>query len=122
MSFEPSSLAPFATSIGFGGVAGFLIGYAIKKVMKVMLIIIGLIFVAFIYLEYNKVLSIDWSKIQLSVVDGLSGFVNMTNGNIPSEFPFPSGGDQLISAALTNYGIPITGSLAAGFVVGFMKG
>jgi uncharacterized membrane protein (Fun14 family) len=120
MSFEPSSLASFATSIGFGGVAGFLVGYAIKKVMKVLLIIIGLIFVAFIYLEYNKILSIDWSKIQLSVVDGLSGFVNMTNGNIPSEFP--SGGDQLISAALTNYGIPITGSLAAGFVVGFMKG
>jgi uncharacterized membrane protein (Fun14 family) len=120
MSFEPSSLASFATSIGFGGVAGFLVGYAIKKVMKVLLIIIGLIFVAFIYLEYNKILSIDWSKIQLSVVDGLSGFVNMTNGNIPSEFP--SGSDQLISAALTNYGIPITGSLAAGFVVGFMKG
>jgi uncharacterized membrane protein (Fun14 family) len=120
MSFEPSSLAPFATSIGFGGVAGFLIGYAIKKVMKVMLIIVGLIFVGFIYLEYHKVLSIDWNKIQLSVENGLSGIVNMTNGNIPAEFP--SGGDQLVSAALTNYGIPITGSLAAGFVIGFIKG
>ena len=120
MSFEPSSLASFVTSRIWGS-SRFLIGYAVKKVMKVMLIINGLIFVAFIYLEYNKVLSIDWSKIQLSVVDGLSGFVNMTNGNIPSEFPFPSGDDQLISVALTNYGIPITGSLAADFVVGFMK-
>jgi hypothetical protein len=40
----------------------------------------------------------------------------MTSGNIPAEFP--SDGDQLISAALTNYGIPITGSIAAGFVIG----
>jgi hypothetical protein len=37
--------------------------------------------------------------------DGLSGIVNMTSGKIPAEFP--SGGDQLISTALTNYGIPI---------------
>jgi hypothetical protein len=44
----------------------------------------------------------------------------MTSGKIPAEFP--SGGDQLISAALTNYGIPITGSIAAGFVIGFIKG
>jgi uncharacterized membrane protein (Fun14 family) len=120
MSFDPSSLASFATSIGFGGVAGFLIGYALKKVMKVILIIVGLIFVGFIYLEYHKVLSIDWNKIQLSVENGLSGIVNMTNGSIPAEVPWGSG--QLISATLTNYGIPITGSLAAGFVIGFVKG
>ena len=37
--------------------------------------------------------------------DGLSGIVNMIIGKIPAEFP--SGGDQLISAAVTNYGIPI---------------
>lgn len=120
MSFDPSSLASFATSIGFGGVAGFLIGYALKKVMKVMLIIVGLIFVGFIYLEYHKVLSIDWNKIQLSVENGLSGIVNMTNGNNTPEVPWGSG--QLISATLANYGIPITGSLAAGFVIGFVKG
>ena len=103
MSFDPSSLASFATSIGFGGVAGFLIGYALKKVMKVILIIVGLIFVGFIYLEYHKVLSIDWNKIQLSVENGLSGIVNITNGNIPTEVPWGDG--QLISATLTNYGI-----------------
>jgi hypothetical protein len=71
-------------------------------------------------LEYHKVLSIDWNKIQLSVENGLSGIVNITNGDIPAEVTL--GGGQLISATLTNYGIPITGSLAAGFVVGFMKG
>jgi hypothetical protein len=60
------------------------------------------------------------NKIQLSVENGLCGIVNMTNVDIPAEVPL--GGDQLISATLTNYGIPITGSLAAGFVIGFMKG
>ncbi|MGA7542012.1 MAG: FUN14 domain-containing protein [Nitrososphaeraceae archaeon] len=105
---------------GIGGAAGFLIGYAINKVMKILLIIGGLILVGFIYFGYHRVLNIDWNKIRLSVEDGLSGIVNMTSGKIPAEFP--SGGDQLISAALTNYGIPITGSIAAGFVIGFIKG
>ncbi|MGA8107178.1 MAG: FUN14 domain-containing protein [Nitrososphaeraceae archaeon] len=103
-----------------GGAAGFLIGYAINKVMKILLIIGGLILVGFIYFGYHRVLNIDWNKFQLSVEDGLSGIVNMTSGKIPAEFP--SGGDQLISAAFTNYGIPITGSIAAGFVIGFIKG
>jgi hypothetical protein len=79
-----------------------------------------LILVGFIYLGYHKVLSIDWNRIYFSVEDGLSEFVNMTSGKISPEFP--SGGDQLISAAFTNYGIPITGSIAAGFVFGFIKG
>jgi uncharacterized membrane protein (Fun14 family) len=34
MSLDVGSVIPFATSVGFGGIAGFLIGYAIKKVMK----------------------------------------------------------------------------------------
>jgi uncharacterized membrane protein (Fun14 family) len=120
MSFDPGSLAPIAASVGIGGAAGFLIGYAIKKAMKILLIIGGLILVGFIYLGYHKVLSIDWNRIYFSVEDGLSEFVNMTSGKISPEFP--SGGDQLISAAFTNYGIPITGSIAAGFVFGFIKG
>ena len=120
MSFDPGSLAPIAASVGIGGAAGFLIGYAIKKAMKILLIIGGLILVGFIYLGYHKVLSIDWNRIYFSVEVGLSEFVNMTSGKISPEFP--AGGDQLISAAFTNYGIPITGSIAAGFVIGFIKG
>ena len=120
MSFDPSSLAPLVAYVGIGGAAGFLMGYGIKKVMKILLIIGGLILVGFIYLGYHKVLNIDWNKIYLSVEDGLSGIVNMTSGKISPEFP--SGGDQLITAAFTNYGIPITGSIAAGFVIGFIKG
>jgi uncharacterized membrane protein (Fun14 family) len=119
MSFDPSSLAPFAASVGIGGAAGFLIGYAIKRVMKILLIIGGFL-VGFIYLGYHKVVNIDWNRIYFSVEDGLSGIVNMTSGKISPELP--SGGDQLISAAFTNYGIPITGSIAAGFVIGFIKG
>jgi uncharacterized membrane protein (Fun14 family) len=88
--------------------------------MKILLIIGGLILVGFIYFRYHRVLSIDWSKIQLSMVDDLSGIVNMTTGKIPAEFP--SDGNQLILPAPTNYGIPIIGSIAAGFVIGFIKG
>ena len=39
MGIDISPLASTATSIGFGGITGFLIGFAIKKVMKIMLVI-----------------------------------------------------------------------------------
>lgn len=55
-------LAAIGTSIGFGGIAGFLIGYAIKKMMKLMLLIVGLFVAALGYLSYQdfRNYSRDW--------------------------------------------------------------
>jgi uncharacterized membrane protein (Fun14 family) len=112
MVIDIAPLATTATSIGFGGITGFLIGYAIKKVMKIMLIVLGLLFVAVIALEYQKLISVNWNKIQT----GLSGALgNVTNGQIP-------GSHENIAATMSNIGIPLTGSLTAGFVLGFLRG
>ncbi len=77
-----------------GGVAYFLIGHVINKVLKVMLIIIGLIHVRFIYLEYKKLLCIDRKEFYHSVEGGLSGssyehvniYLISTRGWPPSEY------------------------------------
>ena len=68
MVVDIGSLASTATSVGFGGITGFLIGYTIKKVVKVILVIVGLVFVAFVFLEYQKLITVNWTKIQASTI------------------------------------------------------
>jgi uncharacterized membrane protein (Fun14 family) len=54
-----SDLAFIGTSVGFGGIAGFLNRFAIK----LMMIIVGLFFAALAYLNYQCVLTINWDKL-----------------------------------------------------------
>jgi uncharacterized membrane protein (Fun14 family) len=44
VAIENIAAAPFLTSIGFSGLAGFLIGYAIKHVLKILAVGAGILF------------------------------------------------------------------------------
>ena len=107
-------LAFIGTSIGFGGIAGFLIGYAIKKAVKIMLLIVGLFFAALAYLNYQGILTINWDKLTASASGATTGLGNAT-GQV-------AGLSDQVAPTLLNFGIPLTGSFAAAFVLGFMKG
>lgn len=112
MSVDLGSLASSATPIAVGGIAGFLAGYAIKKVIKIVLVIAGLMIVAYVALGYQNYVSVDWSKIE----EAGSGLIsNVSNTNLP-------GTEQSISSAMAAFGIPLVGSLAGGFILGFIKG
>ena len=107
-------LAFIGTSIGFGGIAGFLIGFAIKKAVKIMMIIIGLFFASLAYLNYQGIVTINWDKLGTTTTGATSGLGNAT-GAI-------AGVSDQVAPTLINFGIPLTGSFAAAFVLGFMKG
>ncbi|HEX9318516.1 MAG TPA: FUN14 domain-containing protein, partial [Nitrososphaeraceae archaeon] len=62
MSIE--SLSPTLFSIGSGGVIGFLVGFAIKKVMKILAVIVGGFLAALIYLQSQSIININWDKLQ----------------------------------------------------------
>ena len=109
-----ADLAFIGTSIGFGGVAGFLIGFAIKKAMKLMMIIVGLFFAALGYLNYQGIVTVNWDKLNSSTAEATTGIGNAT-GQV-------AGISDQIAPTLINFGIPVTGSFAAFFVLGFMKG
>lgn len=109
-----TDLAFVGTSIGFGGVAGFLIGYAIKKAIKIMLFMIGLFFSALAYLNYQGIVTINWDKLNATASSATTGLGNAT-GQI-------AGITDQVGPTLLNFGIPLTGSFAAAFVLGFMKG
>jgi uncharacterized membrane protein (Fun14 family) len=53
-----ADIAPFAGTIGGGFFLGFISGFAIKKVMRLAAIIIGLLVAALAYLEYQRILEI----------------------------------------------------------------
>jgi len=52
------NLASFTATIGGGFFAGVSIGYALKKVVKVVAVVIGLFFAGLAYLQYQQIIHI----------------------------------------------------------------
>jgi uncharacterized membrane protein (Fun14 family) len=42
---------------------GFLIGYAVKKIMKILAVGAGIFFAALMYLESQNIVNINWDKL-----------------------------------------------------------
>jgi uncharacterized membrane protein (Fun14 family) len=61
-----NSFSPLLTSIGFSSLTGFLIGIAIKHVMKILAIAAEIFFAALIYLESQNIVNINWDKLQIA--------------------------------------------------------
>jgi hypothetical protein len=56
MSGIENNIMPFVSTIGFGGIMGFLIGFMLKQIMKILAVIAGVFFAAkwcFVY-NYNN--------------------------------------------------------------------
>ena len=109
------NIGPFAATIGGGFFAGILIGYALKKVVKLVAIVVGLFFAGLAYLQYQQILNINWNKLQVVSHNAVTTLSNAT-----TQIPGFDNGDH--SATLSNLGIPLTGSMSMGIAIGFLKG
>jgi len=107
MSLEniPSALI----TAGSAGIAGFLIGFALKKVLKLMAIIAGLLFGALMYLQHQGILAINWDKLQSILAFMLPVLNNLMSNGEP------------ISSISTNLGIPLTGGFSFGLMAGLAR-
>src|SRR5205823_9584430 len=65
MSGIESNIMPFVSTVGFGGIAGFLVGFALKRIMKILAVIAGVFFAALLYLESQHILNVNWDKLQM---------------------------------------------------------
>jgi uncharacterized membrane protein (Fun14 family) len=92
-------------SIGALGVVGFLVGYAIKKLVKFFLFLIGLFLVALVGLEYMGAVKINYDKLGEALLSALNSIQAM----LPE-----------ITSMLSGLFYSLT--FAAGFVLGLMKG
>jgi uncharacterized membrane protein (Fun14 family) len=117
-----TNFSPLLTTAGIGGLAGFLIGFVIKKLFKILAIIAGVLFAVLIYIEQQGMVNINWDKINTAYHGSLSTVTN----TITNSTGVGMGGSHTTAASLlstlTNFGIPLTGSTAVGFVIGIMKG
>src|SRR2546421_7530589 len=59
-----SNILPLASTIGFGSIVGFLVGFAIKRIMKILAVIAGVFFAALLYLESQHIVNVNWDKLQ----------------------------------------------------------
>ena len=104
------------TSVSSGGIAGFLIGYAIKKGIKIILGIAGLLLGGLAYLNYNGLISVDWERIASVSNKAISEFSLGTASYGSSVM------DSQVVPTMMNFGVPLTGSFAAGFILGCLRG
>jgi uncharacterized membrane protein (Fun14 family) len=58
------NFAPTVATMGGGFFIGILIGYALKKVIKLLAIIVGLFLAGLAYLQYHQIANINWNKLQ----------------------------------------------------------
>jgi uncharacterized membrane protein (Fun14 family) len=72
-----TDLAPFVGTVGGGFFIGFITGYAIKKVIKLAAVIVGLFIAALAYLQYQRILNVDWVRVQAFSQNGVTWVVKM---------------------------------------------
>jgi uncharacterized membrane protein (Fun14 family) len=109
--------------MGGGFFVGALIGFALKKVLKILAIVVGLFFAGLAYLQYQQILNINWNKLQATsqnIATMLGNATTQISNHISNVTD--SNDHATHTLALSNLGIPLTGSIAMGFAVGFLKG
>jgi uncharacterized membrane protein (Fun14 family) len=85
MSGIETSIMPLVSTIGFGGIVGFLIGFALKRIMKILAVIAGVFFAALLYLESQHIVNINWDKLQTisnSVLSTITTTATTTNATM----------------------------------------
>jgi uncharacterized membrane protein (Fun14 family) len=65
MSLE--SFTSVSAGIGVGFLGGLLIGYALKKVVKLIAVVVGLFIAGLAYLQYQQIAYFDWDRIERMV-------------------------------------------------------
>ena len=85
-----------------GGAGGFLIGYATKKIVKILLFFLGLCSLSLFYLVHIGVIDVNGDKL----AEATSSLLAQT---------------AVFLSATIAY-LPFSGSFAAGFALGIMKG
>jgi uncharacterized membrane protein (Fun14 family) len=101
---------------GGGFFAGVLIGYALKKVVKLIAVVVGLFLAGLAYLQYQQIVAISWNKIPRLLQNAANALANAT-AEIPG---FTS--EHTAALTTTNFGIPLTGGMVMGFAGRFVKG
>jgi uncharacterized membrane protein (Fun14 family) len=103
VQIDPTQLG---LEMGTGAVIGGLIGFAAKKIAKIIAVIIGLQLALFRFMETKGYVSVDWDAISGGLVGASEGAAQQSTGWL-----------QAIISTLS-----IGAGFTGGFLVGFKRG
>jgi uncharacterized membrane protein (Fun14 family) len=98
----PDIFTPFLLLLGIGGVGGFLVGYTVKKVIKILMVLVGLYALSLFYLAYQEIIELNSGKL----LEITSSLIAQSVGFLSSTIAY----------------LPFSGSFAVGFALGVAKG
>jgi uncharacterized membrane protein (Fun14 family) len=102
------SLIPTAASIGGGFFTGLLLGYFVKKVIKILMFVAGGIVCLLLYLQQQQIILVN--------IDRLEGSSTLILT------PFMTSLDKVTHIGdMSSLGIPLAASIAAGFTIALAK-
>jgi uncharacterized membrane protein (Fun14 family) len=93
---EIDSISSVGTVVGSGFFGGLLLGYAFKKVVKLIAVIAGLFISGLAYLQYQQLATFKWDSIEGTI----TSLANTTASTF-NEY-------DIETVGLTNFGIPLT--------------
>ncbi|MBI3783904.1 MAG: FUN14 domain-containing protein [Deltaproteobacteria bacterium] len=96
------------TQLGFGGMAGLVVGYTAKKIAKVAAILLGVLFLLIQILAYNGLITVNW------------GAVEHTATGVWSDGSGVTLADR--AWAVISGNLPFGGAFVTGFLLGFKLG
>ena len=98
-------LTPVVFQLGAGGITGFIVGYAFKKLLKLVAIIVGIFVAILIYLAYVGIIEVHFDKLA-DAIAGLLGKAGQATG---------------ILVAIISF-LPFAGSFGVGLLIGWKMG
>jgi uncharacterized membrane protein (Fun14 family) len=66
-------ITPVIYQLGLGAVGGFIVGFAIKKLAKLFIILLGIFIIILLYLGTSGVISINYSALWSTIAGWLGG-------------------------------------------------
>jgi len=102
------NFTPIITSSVGGFFIGIILGYFIKKIIKILMFVTGGIIALFLYLQQQQIISANMEKLEGASTYMLSSVASSLDSMTQI-------GDT------TSLGIPLTASVTAGFTLGFIK-
>jgi uncharacterized membrane protein (Fun14 family) len=114
MTLNTDTLTSMSATIGGGFFGGLLIGYALKKVIKMLAVVVGLFLAGLAYLQYQHIATIHCHK--------LEGAITKLAAAATTSTIYDNNSNVATLAMMSNFGIPLTSSMSVGFTIGFLKG
>ena len=100
MSETPSIITPLVTQLGVGGIGGLCVGYALKKVAKIVAFILGISFLGLQYLAYEGIISINYGSLEVWANNLIKGAGVLERVLIAAIVNLPFASSFIVGAAL----------------------